>query len=120
MGRRQLVPPGTVADIPQCLPCTWRLFLTYVRSKSQVPPDALANYEWRSRYRVLAEATMAAESALMTNMFGWLARYGLSGEYESHALDAQRRILVAVDWSSVSDRASALQAMAAIAQAARS
>ncbi|CAK0808275.1 unnamed protein product, partial [Prorocentrum cordatum] len=66
------------------LPCTWRLFLTRARSKSKVPPDALADCEWRSRCRVLAEATMAAEAALMTNMFGWLARHGLFSEYESH------------------------------------
>eukprot|EP00959_Pyramimonas_sp_CCMP1952_P355894 7453397-Pyramimonas_sp.AAC.1 len=63
---------------------------------------------------------MAAESALMTNMFGWLARYGLSSECESHAPVVQRRILVAVDWSSIGDRGGALRAIAAIAQAARS
>eukprot|EP00959_Pyramimonas_sp_CCMP1952_P291707 6101463-Pyramimonas_sp.AAC.1 len=61
----------------------------YARSKSKVPPDALADYEWRSRYRVLAEATMAAEAALMNNMFGWQSRRGLFSEYESHAPRAQ-------------------------------
>ncbi|CAK0852637.1 unnamed protein product, partial [Prorocentrum cordatum] len=61
-------------------------------------------------------ATMAAESALMANMFGWLARHGLSGECESHAPGAQRRILVAAGWPSIGDRAGALQSIAAVAQ----
>eukprot|EP00959_Pyramimonas_sp_CCMP1952_P461655 9481945-Pyramimonas_sp.AAC.1 len=91
----------------------------YARSKSKVPPDALADYEWRSRCRVLAEATMAVEAALMNNMFGWLSRHGLFSECESHAPRARRRILLAMDWSIVGDRAGALQAMTAIAQAAR-
>ncbi|CAK0819051.1 unnamed protein product [Prorocentrum cordatum] len=96
--------------------CLHRAAFGPSRRRDRVPPDALADYEWRSRCRVLAEATMAVEAALMNNMFGWLSRHGLFSECESHAPRARRRILLAMDWSIVGDRAGALQAMTAIAQ----